>query len=105
MMQLATHQVSGAEIASMMRLAMHQVSGAEIQIVNGSLLDAAQAAPSDHSTPPCMENLEMLMSVERDEWMSTQEDSLSGLFMPFANLPTQVQALLADYPSITNLNR
>merc|ERR1719325_524725 len=72
----------------MMQLAMHQVSGAEIKKVNGSFLNATQTAPLNQATPPCMENLEMLMSVERDEWMSTKEDSLSGLFMPFANLHT-----------------
>merc|ERR1711879_449384 len=93
-----------SEVASIMQLAMHQVSGGEIQKMNGTLLDTTQKAPLNQATPPCMESLEMSMSLERDEWMSTKEDSLSGLFMPFANLHTQVQALLTDYPSMTNLN-
>jgi len=40
-----------------------------------------------------------MLSVERDEWMIDHDNSLSGLFMPFANLHTQVQEILTDFPS------
>jgi hypothetical protein len=40
----------------------------------------------------------MIMSLERDEWMSnTRKESMTGLFMPFANMHTQILAALTDY--------
>jgi len=54
--------------------------------------------PVSQAAPTCMSFLEGQMSIERDEWMGTEGDDLSGLFMPFANLHTQMQSLLHDYP-------
>merc|ERR1719387_1952491 len=62
-------------------------------------LEANVTLRSDRLTPPCMERLETMLSVERDEWMIDHDNSLSGLFMPFANLHTQIQAILTDFPS------
>merc|ERR1719433_685320 len=82
-----------------MEFAMHSVVGRETPQPRvpgvGPVLEAA-------ATPPCMEQLEMHMSLERDEWMFKNENSLSGLFMPFANMHTQVQAMLVDFPAMTN---
>eukprot|EP00929_Paragymnodinium_shiwhaense_P001779 TRINITY_DN1019_c4_g1_i1.p2 TRINITY_DN1019_c4_g1~~TRINITY_DN1019_c4_g1_i1.p2 ORF type:complete len:1073 (-),score=308.05 TRINITY_DN1019_c4_g1_i1:68-3286(-) len=52
----------------------------------------------DQSAPPCMSQLQGHMALERDEWMWDSEDSLSALFMPFANMHTQLLAALDDYP-------
>merc|ERR1719265_2361965 len=82
---------AGNEVASMLQHAMHNVSGQELDILG-----------SPEQAPACMEQLEMHMSLERDEWMKTNGDSLTGLFMPFVNLHTQVQALLTDYPDMTH---
>ncbi len=38
------------------------------------------------------------MSLERDEWFETENGKLSSLFMPFANLHTQMLSLLSDHP-------
>jgi hypothetical protein len=55
-------------------------------------------------TPSCMAQLEGHMSLERDEWFGTDTGSFSGLFMPFANMHTQVLSLLADNPYDDKMN-
>eukprot|EP00441_Pelagodinium_beii_P032493 CAMPEP_0197643604 /NCGR_PEP_ID=MMETSP1338-20131121/16865_1 /TAXON_ID=43686 ORGANISM="Pelagodinium beii, Strain RCC1491" /NCGR_SAMPLE_ID=MMETSP1338 /ASSEMBLY_ACC=CAM_ASM_000754 /LENGTH=889 /DNA_ID=CAMNT_0043216877 /DNA_START=1 /DNA_END=2670 /DNA_ORIENTATION=+ len=63
----------------------------------------AQAMPAIRSTdksasPPCLEQLQMHMSLERDEWMIDEGDSLDALFVPFSVLHTQILHFLTDYP-------
>jgi hypothetical protein len=50
------------------------------------------------AAPPCMEELEGHMSLERDLWYKTEGGQMGGLFMPFANMHTQMLSLLADHP-------
>jgi len=58
------------------------------------------ANPKTHEVPAprCMGQLEGHMSIERDEWYGTETQGMSGLFMPFANMHTQILQLLADNP-------
>jgi hypothetical protein len=51
-----------------------------------------------YPAPPCMEELEGHMSIERDEWFQTESFQVGGLFMPFANMHTQMLQMLADHP-------
>jgi len=52
----------------------------------------------DYPVPRCMAQLEGHMSLERDEWYGTESGGFSGLFMPFANLHTQILSILSDDP-------
>lgn len=64
---------------------------------NGGEFNLAQPPQSRSFTVPrCMSQLEGHMSLERDEWYGTDTGSFSGLFMPFANMHTQILSLLAD---------
>merc|ERR1719440_321404 len=54
--------------------------------------------------PRCMAILEGHMSLERDDWHGTESGTFSGLFMPFANMHTQILSLLADNPEGQNMN-
>merc|ERR1719478_1043749 len=54
--------------------------------------------------PSCMSELEGHMSLERDEWFGTDKGSMSGLFMPFANMHTQILSILADSPFDAKMN-
>jgi len=62
----------------------------------------SRIAKLEHSdrypAPPCMEELEGHMSLERDEWFGTESGQVGGLFMPFANMHTQMLSMLADHP-------
>eukprot|EP00933_Yihiella_yeosuensis_P002423 TRINITY_DN10411_c0_g1_i3.p1 TRINITY_DN10411_c0_g1~~TRINITY_DN10411_c0_g1_i3.p1 ORF type:complete len:822 (+),score=159.19 TRINITY_DN10411_c0_g1_i3:70-2535(+) len=49
-------------------------------------------------SPPCMVQLERIMSLERDEWMQQEGSSLSSLFVPFATMHVQLQNFLKTYP-------
>jgi len=51
-----------------------------------------------YAAPPCAGQLEGHMSLERDEWFKTDKGQMSGLFMPFANMHTQVLSMLTDHP-------
>jgi hypothetical protein len=48
--------------------------------------------------PRCMQQLEGHMALEQDQWYGTESGGFSGLFMPFANMHTQILSLLADNP-------
>merc|ERR1719162_742739 len=49
-------------------------------------------------SPRCLSQIETSMSLERDEWYTIEEGGMSALFMPFANMHTQVLNALADNP-------
>eukprot|EP00929_Paragymnodinium_shiwhaense_P037990 TRINITY_DN20143_c0_g1_i1.p1 TRINITY_DN20143_c0_g1~~TRINITY_DN20143_c0_g1_i1.p1 ORF type:complete len:1155 (-),score=356.77 TRINITY_DN20143_c0_g1_i1:177-3554(-) len=66
--------------------------------------DVVPEAPDNKTTvvlnkqcPRCLSQLEGHMALERDEWMFNQGNSLTGLFMPFANMHTQLLAALSDW--------
>jgi hypothetical protein len=61
--------------------------------ITGNIVHDANLA-----APPCMEELEGHMSLERDVWYKTEGGQMGGLFMPFANMHTQMLMLLADHP-------
>merc|ERR1719198_1558706 len=69
---------------------------------NFNLTLDGRIAKLEHSpkypAPPCMEELEGHMSLERDEWYDTESGQVGGLFMPFANMHTQMLSMLADHP-------
>jgi len=52
----------------------------------------------NYPAPACTSELEGHMALERDEWFRTDKGQMSGLFMPFANMHTQLLALLTDHP-------
>jgi hypothetical protein len=57
-----------------------------------------------YPAPPCTQQLEAHMSLERDEWFRTEEGKMSGLFMPFANMHVQLLSLLNDHPYDDKMN-
>jgi len=65
--------------------------------------DMNEVMTIEHPAPPCMAQLEGHMSLERDEWFDTDKGTLSALFLPFANMHTQLLGLLADYPDNTDM--
>jgi hypothetical protein len=54
----------------------------------------------DHAFPGprCMQQLEGHLALEQDQWYGTETGGFSGLFMPFANMHTQILSLLSDNP-------
>jgi len=52
----------------------------------------------NYPAPSCTAEIEGHMALERDEWFRTDKGQMSGLFMPFANMHTQLLGLLADHP-------
>lgn len=91
-----------AKVSASMREVMGKIMGNEQRHLTtpspeAILNDIDSFTPHVSGLPPCMEQLEMHMSLERDMWMTTHEDTLDGLFMPFANLHTQIQGILTDY--------
>eukprot|EP00929_Paragymnodinium_shiwhaense_P050921 TRINITY_DN25634_c0_g1_i1.p1 TRINITY_DN25634_c0_g1~~TRINITY_DN25634_c0_g1_i1.p1 ORF type:complete len:1088 (+),score=327.62 TRINITY_DN25634_c0_g1_i1:76-3339(+) len=68
------------------------------RIMSSTYEQRAAGTLSPQHAPPCMSQLEGHMALERDEWMWADKDSLSSLFMPFANMHTQLLTALKDYP-------
>lgn len=105
-LQLGWHQITSGEISKEWKLPADPSALFEISFNKTSnyKIDnkVKTVTPMEQASPPCMSQLETLMSLERDEWMSEKQNSLSGLFMPFANLHTQIQVLLKDYPTKEN---
>eukprot|EP00931_Biecheleriopsis_adriatica_P068488 TRINITY_DN4242_c0_g1_i1.p1 TRINITY_DN4242_c0_g1~~TRINITY_DN4242_c0_g1_i1.p1 ORF type:complete len:831 (+),score=154.48 TRINITY_DN4242_c0_g1_i1:66-2558(+) len=50
------------------------------------------------ASPPCLEQLQMHMSLERDAWMFSEGDSLDALFVPFSMMHTEILSVLVDHP-------
>jgi hypothetical protein len=57
-----------------------------------------------YPAPPCTQQLEGHMSLERDEWFRTENGQMSALFMPFANMHTQLLSMLTDHPFSNDMN-
>jgi hypothetical protein len=86
-----------ASLLSTMQVAMHHASRKELAL-GQTLSNMAVTSSSEEMIPKCMSELVTTMSLERDEWMSSgRKESLSSLFMPFANMHTQILAALTDY--------
>jgi hypothetical protein len=98
--QTADGSAPGNEAASFLSTwqgAMHHASRKELDL-GETISNMAVTASEGSRIPKCMSELVTTMSLERDEWMSSgRKESLSGLFMPFANMHTQILAALTDY--------
>jgi len=91
---LSTFQASS--FLSTFRDAMHNASRKELTL--GGSATALAPASEAKRVPRCKTELATVMSLERDEWMSnTKKESMTSLFMPFANMHTQLLAALTDY--------
>jgi len=63
--------------------------------------DSLLQKEEDFRSPPCMANLNLIMSLERDEWMDLSAGQpLDALFVPFVTLHHQVQNFLSRYPAV-----
>merc|ERR1719345_734599 len=76
------------------------IQDAKAALASGSAftLPGYQLGHQGMTPPSCMQELEGHMSLERDEWFVTEEGNMGGLFMPFANMHTQMLSMLADHP-------
>jgi hypothetical protein len=97
--QMANGSAPGNQAASLlstMQVAMHHASRKQLDL--GQVISNTVTASEGSQIPKCMSELVTTMSLERDEWMSSgRKESLTGLFMPFANMHTQILAALTDY--------
>jgi hypothetical protein len=87
-----------ASLLSTWQAAMHNASRQQLDVSQSRREVTVATSGERPAIPNCMSELVTTMSLERDEWMSnTRKESMTGLFMPFANMHTQILAALNDY--------
>lgn len=94
---------SNKTLRSMLQVAIKNATGEDLEMDGDDLEGHSASNSPNEGTPPCMAQLAGHMSLERDEWLTTNADSLSSLVMPFTNIHTQLLEMLADYSPADDL--